>query len=121
MICDDSSLNRTILRRLLMTVLKIEVDEADGEEMLVQQVIKNGEYVIIWQDFMLGVDVPNGGHAAARLRNELQYKGAIIALTGYTDTVTRNVCKQAGMNDFVPKPYHFDTIRTLSEKYARQS
>ena len=121
MICDDSSLNRYLLRRLLMNVLHIEVDEADGEEMLVQQVVKNGEYVIIWQDFMLGIDVPDGGHAATRLRNELQYKGTIIALTGYTDLVTRNLCKQAGMDDFVPKPYHFDTIKSMSEKYARSA
>jgi CheY-like chemotaxis protein len=118
-ICDDSSLNRKALRRLLMKMLGIEVDEADSEDALVTQVLKNGEYIIIWQDFFLGDGEPDGGHVARRLRNELLYKGTIIALTGYTDTLTRDTCMQAGMNHFVSKPYSSELIRQLSNQYAR--
>lgn len=121
LICDDSSLNRNILRRLLIKMFSIEVDEAENGETAVEQVLKNGEYAVIWLDFMLGQNEPNGGQVCERLRRKLQYKGVIIMLTGYTDTNTRNVCKEAGTNDFVGKPYNSETIRSLSEKYARQS
>lgn len=121
LICDDSSMNRNILRRLLIKMFSIDVDEAEDGETAVKQVLKNGEYAVIWLDFMLGQNEPNGGQVCARLRRELQYKGTIIMLTGYTDPVTREICRAAGANDFVGKPYNSETIRKLSEKHARET
>ena len=116
LICDDSSMNRNILRRQLMKMLGVEVDEANGEDEAIKQVLKNGEYQIIWLDFMLGVNEHNGGHVCKRLRTEVGYKGTIIMLTGYTDLVTQNICKQAGVDSFVPKPFNMETIKSLSEQ-----
>jgi CheY-like chemotaxis protein len=117
LICDDSSQNRRILSRVLMRMLSIEVDEANGEHEAIEQVKQNGQYAIIWMDYMLGTNEKNGGEVCKRLRTEFDYKGIIIALTGYSDTLTRTICKDAGMNEFVAKPYKINVVRELSMKY----
>lgn len=101
-----------------MRILSVEVDEANGELEAIEQIKKNGEYAIIWMDYMLGVNEKNGGEICRRLRTEFNYQGVIIALTGYSDSVTRATCDQAGMNEFVAKPYKIDLVRELSIRYA---
>jgi osomolarity two-component system, sensor histidine kinase SLN1 len=118
LVCDDSSLNRRILKRVLFKMLEVEVDEADSGPAAVQQVLEHGEYAIIWMDIGLGTNQENGAEVSKRLREILHYKGIIIALTGFTDKKNKEMCMQSGMNHFVPKPFDSATIKQYGERYA---
>ena len=118
MICDDSSQNRMILARILKKLLHVEVDEAENWEQAHALIKEHGEYAIIWQDFALGVNEPNGGEICTMLRTQYEYKGIIICLSGFTDAKTREACRVCGMNGFVAKPFNVKTVRELGEKHA---
>ncbi len=117
-ICDDSSQNRMILARMLRKMLHVEVDEAENAEQVFACVKQNGEYAVLWQDFALGDNQPNGGEICTMLRKQYQYKGVIIALTGFTDQKTQETCRACGMNAFVGKPFDVKRVRELGLKYA---
>jgi CheY-like chemotaxis protein len=119
LICDDSELNRRILKRLLTDKFGVEVHEAENADSVFKQVESNGEYAIIWMDFGLGNDEMNGGEACKYLRERYGYTGTVIALTGYVDDETRRYCMQCGMNQFMSKPYSAKLIEEYTKRYAR--
>ena len=107
-----------ILARMLRKMLHVEVDEAENAEQVFACVKQNGEYAVLWQDFALGDNQPNGGEICTMLRKQYQYKGVIIALTGFTDQKTQETCRACGMNAFVGKPFDVKRVRELGLKYA---
>lgn len=107
-----------ILSRILKKALHVDVDEAESAEQTVQLVLKNGEYAIIWMDFALGSNnEEDGSQVSARLRHDFNYKGIIIALTGFSDMKTQELCRKRGMNHFMSKPFNTNHIKEYGQKY----
>ena len=114
LICDDSIGNRIILRNYF-NKLRIEVDEADDGEIALQKVVQNGEYQLIWMD----VRMPyiDGITCVNELRNNMDYKGPIIGLSGYINEISIEKCLQVGMNEIIQKPIDKYTLQKYCNKY----
>lgn len=114
LICDDNSENRIILRKYL-EMCGCKVDEVENLCGAIREIKKNGEYNVIWTNIsMPEMDTID---CATCLRNELQYKGAIITLTGYIDNVTEKECLKAGVNHIICKPFDKKIIEIYTNKY----
>ncbi len=113
LICDDSSINRLILKRILKKYLDIDADEASSGQKVIELVLENGEYEMIWMDIAIGDESRNGADICKILRKAHGYQGCIVALTGYTDEKTRKYCFANGMNNFIGKPYDIKIIQTV--------
>lgn len=122
LVCDDSSFNRLVLRRFL-NIIGIEVDECSSAAEAIRMISANGEYSVVWTDFALGARVSendiNGAELTDQLRNDFGYTGAVIVVSGFTDSHTRFECARNGVDHFLPKPLDRARVREYAEKYAR--
>ncbi|XWV25127.1 histidine protein kinase SLN1 [Tupanvirus deep ocean] len=107
LICDDSSMNRLVLKKYL-NLYGCNVDEAENGIDAINKVKENGEYNIIWMDIKM--PKMNGHECTKILRHELNYKGVIIGLTGYVDDDSIKKCHEVGMNYVLAKPFNADVI-----------
>lgn len=114
LICDDNPANRTILKKYL-EMCGGEVDEVENLHDAIKEIKHNGEYNVIWTN----INMPETDtiDCATYLRNDLQYKGAIITLTGYIDDITEKECLKAGVNHIVCKPFDKNDIEMYTNKY----
>jgi len=114
LICDDSPANRTILKKYL-EMCGCEVDEVENLHDAMKEIKKNGEYNVIWTNInMPEMDTID---CTTQLRTELNYRGAIITLTGYIDDTTEKECLKAGVNHIVCKPFDKNIIEMYTNKY----
>lgn len=107
LVVDDTPVNLKVLQHML-TKLGFSVDVAfSGREALQQ--VKNKAYQLVFMDFHM--PEMNGLEACELIR--LQYSAEvlpIIALTADTDKEVKQRCKAAGMNSFIEKPVHFESL-----------
>jgi CheY-like chemotaxis protein len=119
LICDDSSFNRLVLKRFL-NLIGIAVEESTNASETIEKVKQNGQYAVIWTDFNLGTNGStdlnmNGAQMTEYLRKSCNYKGKIIIVSGFTDEKTKNMCFNAGVDNFVPKPIDRNQIKQISQ------
>lgn len=107
LVVEDNELNRF----LAVTILKkwkanIQIAE-NGEEAV--EAIKNKPIDIVLMDIQM--PVMDGVAAAIIIRNELKSNVPIIALTANALESEKEKCWQAGMNEYVTKPYNPDLLK----------
>ena len=115
LICDDSEINRLILKRYL-DKKNIMCDEANDGIFCIEKIIQNGVYDILWLD----IQMPrmNGLDCAETLRKKYNYKGIIIGLTGYIDQMSVDNAMSKGMNHVIGKPINKDVLYSYVDKYT---
>jgi CheY-like chemotaxis protein len=115
LIYDPSPMNRVILRGYIES-FGCKVSEVDTPQNLIDKVKKHNDFTVIWIDLqmpdMSGIECVNN------LRNTVNYLGPIIAITGYLDNLTRDVCYQAEITHIITKPYNMESIKAYVEKYS---
>ena len=103
LIADDDEMTRRIAARILEK-MGCRVDAvADG--MAAVEAAENTQYDLIFLD---GVMPRMGGPEAAREIRQLEagkQHVPIIGITGDVARITKEACLQAGMDDYVPKPF----------------
>ena len=107
LIVEDNELNRF----LAVTILKkwnanIHIAE-NGEEAV--QAIRNKAIDVVLMDIQM--PVMDGVAASIAIRKELNSKVPIIALTANALESEKEKCWQAGMNEYITKPYNPDYLR----------
>jgi len=107
LIVEDNELNKF----LAVTILKkwnanIHVAE-NGEEAV--NAVKNKDIDIVLMDIQM--PVMDGVAASIAIRKELNSKVPIIALTANALESEKEKCWQAGMNEYITKPYNPDYLR----------
>jgi signal transduction histidine kinase/DNA-binding NarL/FixJ family response regulator len=112
LIADDNSMNRK-LASVLLQQNGFETAQADnGRKAL--EILRAESFDIILMDVQMPL---MDGYATARyIREELGLSTPIIAMTAHAFAGEKEKCLAAGMNDYIPKPFH-ETI--LLEKIAR--
>jgi CheY-like chemotaxis protein len=113
LLVDDNILSQ----ELAAAVLELEgyaVDRASDGQQAVEAATRL-DYDLILMD--LQMPVMDGMSAAEQIRRLPSPHGEpwIVAVSGWGDPSSRRLCFQAGMDDFIAKPYHPDM---LSEKMA---
>ena len=107
LIVEDNELNRF----LAVTILKkwnanIHIAE-NGEEAV--QAVRNKAIDVVLMDIQM--PVMDGVAASIAIRKELNSKVPIIALTANALESEKEKCWQAGMNEYITKPYNPDYLR----------
>lgn len=111
LLVEDNEINRMVVKELLATN-GIMVDCAEDGLVALEKINKN-QYDIILMDMQMPI---MDGIEATRLIRQLEnYQSTpIIALTGNAFNEDRQLCMQAGMNDFLSKPVLPESLyRTL--------
>jgi PAS domain S-box-containing protein len=100
LVVEDIALNQLLMKTLLDD-FGFERDIADNGEIAIEK-LQTKSYDIILMD--LQMPVMNGFEATEYIRNTLNSKIPIIALTADVTTVDLAKCKAVGMNDYIAKP-----------------
>ncbi|NEW80682.1 MAG: response regulator, partial [Gelidibacter sp.] len=100
LVVEDIVLNQMLMKTLLDD-FGFERDIAGNGKIAIEK-LKNNAYDIILMD--LQMPEMNGFEATAYIRNIMNSKIPIIALTADVTTVDLKKCKAFGMNDYIAKP-----------------
>jgi CheY-like chemotaxis protein len=118
LLAEDNPVNRELATEML-TFLGFHVDLAeDGRE----AVAASGRcaYDLILMDCEM--PVLDGYEATRRIRAAEtacnRKKAPIVALTGYDTAEDRDKCLEAGMDDFLGKPFSLNEIREMTGKWV---
>tara|TARA_Y100000589_G_scaffold155323_1_gene147885 strand:- start:12971 stop:14848 length:1878 start_codon:yes stop_codon:yes gene_type:complete len=101
LLVEDHEINRFLATTVLEN-WKMNVDVAENGKIAVEKV-KNNQYDIVLMDMQM--PEMGGIEATQIIRNELHNNVPIIALTANAIKGDADKCKQAGMNDYVSKPF----------------
>ena len=100
LVAEDIPLNQ-LLMKILLEEFGFEHDIADNGKIAIEK-LQNNPYDIILMD--LQMPKMNGFEATEYIRNTMNSKIPIIALTADVTTVDLSKCKAVGMNDYISKP-----------------
>ncbi len=117
LLAEDNPVNQQV-GRIMMEAFGCRVDLAsNGSEVLDR--MESTRYDIIFMDCEMPV---MGGLEATRLirQREKQHRkpmATIVALTGHGADEDRNRCLEAGMNDYMGKPFRMQDLSSMMEKW----
>lgn len=104
LVADDELYNRMLLSTMMKKWGVHITESKTGEEVLEE--VKNQAYDMVLLDIrMPGLDGINTCARIRQMKDEQKAGVPVIALTAVTSDEDRERCKQAGMNDFLAKPF----------------
>jgi CheY-like chemotaxis protein len=103
LVVDDSDINLEVAQRILSQQGASVTTCPDGSSALVALRESRGGFDVVLMDVQM--PVLDGNEAARRIRNELRLRVPIVALTAGALVGERQRALDAGMNDFVSKPF----------------
>lgn len=112
LVVDDTPINLQVACGILER-LGVEVTCADNGQLAVERALAE-PFDVILMDMQMPVE--DGPGATRRLR-AAGYKGRIIALTANAFTSDRDICLQAGMDDFMSKPVSIDRLAAVLARW----
>ena len=116
LLAEDNATNRNLAERMLQK-LGCTVDLAgDGNE-AVDAAAKTAYDLILMDCQMPGLD---GYEATERIRTaEETHRVPVIALTAYSMEDVRQRCLDAGMDDYLSKPFRLTELRDVLQRWLR--
>ena len=114
LVCEDNELNQRLVNAIL-TEKGHEVDIVpDGSKAL--ELLLEKTYDLIFMD--LQMPFKNGYETTEAIRNELKLRLPIIALTANFMVSEKQKCLNAGMNDYLTKPFEKHEFLAKVEEWA---
>lgn len=113
LLVEDNEMNR-VLAKIVLSQYSAIVDEAVNGEQAVAAV-RNNHYDIILMDMRM--PVMDGVEATHIIRNEISKDIPIIALTANAVVGEKQKCLDAGMNDFLVKPFEEEELVQVMAKW----
>lgn len=118
LIAEDIEINALLVERLMRKLLpNCQIETAKNGVEAIEK-YKNFSPDLIFMD--LQMPEMSGFEASHCMRNELQAKIPIIALSAGTTTQERKKCKEAGMNEFLSKPLMKDDLIKCLKKHLKE-
>ncbi len=116
LLVDDDKINRMIARKSLERVDANVIEARDGVDAITKVQAHHIDLIL------MDIQMPNmdGLEATLKLRNDIGYEGAIIALTANAFSSDLKNYIQNGMDDFITKPYDETTFYTKIENALSQ-
>ena len=115
LIAEDNTVNQTLAMRALNKLGYTPEVAADGLAAL--EKLRQSRYDIIFMD----VQMPemDGLEATRHIRKKPEDQPVIIAMTANATVEDKGICLQAGMDDYVSKPFKLDTLVDVLEKWGQ--
>ena len=114
LIAEDNPVNQMVLRIFLGTLGYSPMIANNGLEAL--EALKHQTYDVIFMDMQM--PKMDGVTATKQIRQDCSQQPWIVALTANTLPEARQLCLEAGMNDFVKKPIQIEDIVNIFAKYS---
>ena len=121
LLADDNEHNRIVARDTLQSKAQVEIKEAvNGKEVL--EILAREDFDIILMDIQM--PLMDGYEATRAIREKLSAPKNLIPIIALTASVIRSdldKCRQAGMTDYVPKPFKtFQLITAIAKATGRE-
>jgi PAS domain S-box-containing protein len=116
LVVEDIALNQLLMKTLLDD-FGFEHDIAENGKIAIEK-LQNNSFDIILMD--LQMPEMNGFEATDYIRNKMDLKIPIIALTADVTTVDLAKCKAVGMNDYIAKPVDERLLYKKITEFAKQ-
>lgn len=119
LIAEDNEINQLLLKTMLEKEGYDVTLANDGQEAVEILEKKDANFHLVFMD--LQMPRMNGFQATEAIRKNISPTLPIIAVTAnaFKEDIERT--KEAGMNDFIPKPYKKEQIYEVIERWAHQS
>lgn len=114
LIVDDNPVNQILANRM-MKKLGYESTTVENGIKAVEEVTKNFYDIILMDIQMPEMD---GITATRHIREHMEKQPIIIAVTANAIVGDKEMYLQAGMNDYISKPFKFETFVAVLEKWA---
>lgn len=105
LVAEDNPINQQIMEVVIRLKQWDCTIVSNGQEAV--EATRDNKYDLIFMD--LNMPVLDGIEATKAIRSHDQIT-PIIAITAYADSRYRKKAKEAGMNDFIPKPFTRENI-----------
>lgn len=116
LIVDDNAINRKLVAALLKR-LRISYDESENGSEAVERA-REGNYDVIFMDMLM--PIMDGISATRAIRElDLPVQPFIIALTANAFDTDHERCLQAGMDDFLSKPFRVQDLMAVLKAFRR--
>jgi two-component system, sensor histidine kinase len=121
LLAEDTEMNRMLVR-ILLTRMGFEVDEAENGQQAVEALARK-RYDLVLMDCMMPV---MDGYEATRILRAREAEAGqervpVIALTASAIAGDRERCRQAGMDDYLSKPFQVDDFTAIVQRYLKTS
>jgi len=121
LLAEDTEMNRMLVR-ILLTRMGFEVDEVENGQQAVDALARK-RYDLVLMDCMMPV---MDGYEATRILRAReaaagQERVPVIALTASAIAGDRERCRQAGMDDYMTKPFQVDDFTAIVQRYLKTS
>lgn len=117
LIAEDNRVNQEVLVKMLklegLSNVRVAKDGVEAVQAVKESLKKSFCFDIIFMD----IQMPNldGKQATEIIRNELNYRGTIIAVSAFTDHSNIDDCLAVGMDHFLGKPLRRPQLHSLLE------
>ncbi len=116
LVAEDNKTNQDVALKVLKKLGYEAALAENGEEAL--EMVSEGQYDIIFMDVQM--PVKDGLEATRMIRLCLNTQPVIIAMTANAIDGDRQKCLNAGMDDYMSKPFKIEELTRMIEKWARQ-
>lgn len=117
LIVDDHPVNLILEAELLHKFGYIADTEADGEQVVER--MRQQHYDLVFLD--LSMPKISGYEVSRQIRNNPEWNNVIlVALTANIGEDVEAKVREAGMNDYLPKPVPMERLKNLLEKYTNE-
>ncbi len=114
LVAEDNKINQKVALKILGKMgYKADLAQ-NGQEAL--ELIGDGDYDLIFMDVQM--PVKDGLETTRLIRLCLNTQPVIIAMTANAISGDRQKCIQAGMDDYISKPFRIDEFTKMIEKWA---
>ncbi|WP_158500586.1 response regulator [Spirosoma radiotolerans] len=114
LVVEDNLINQKLALQVLKRLGYLTQIAENGQQAL--DYLQTGKYDVVLMDIQM--PVMDGYTATRQIRTTLQSNVPIIAMTAHALASEREQCLQAGMNDFIPKPFQIEELQRVMRKYT---
>jgi CheY-like chemotaxis protein len=117
LIVDDFPDNIFLLEEIVASLGYEPVAVQNGEEAVNE--VRDNDYKVVFMD--IEMPIMNGFEASEEIRNELpapKNETLIIAISAHSYDFFEEKMEKTGINDYISKPYTFNKIIKILEKYG---
>ncbi|KAK9479859.1 hypothetical protein V1514DRAFT_366602 [Lipomyces japonicus] len=120
LVVEDNKVNQQVVKRMLqlekINYIAIAKDGNDAVEKIKSTISAGNYFDVVFMD----IQMPNldGLQATRIIRQDLDYKYPIVALTAYADDSNVKECMDAGMNNFLTKPIKRPQLYDILNEYC---
>ncbi|MGV2885388.1 response regulator [Paenibacillus taichungensis] len=122
LLADDNVINRQVVKMQLKRLGMTQVDAVSNGEEASEAFLSNKYSMILMDNMMPVMDGLEATHHIRAIEQDKMWPPiSIIAMTGNVMDGEKEKCFEAGMNDFIGKPFTLEALNNVIQKWQQAS